>query len=718
MAQENKISLRQLRRILFIEIFGTGALSVPALACYKGQSGFVAVLFYGIFFIITTFLFYILSEKIQNQIYKSKVNDITNNTTQAERNIALKNIKNNTDLLSDLIQIMYIFRFFINATALFYFFGKTIQTVYMPENSLLFILFPAAILLWYSLHTNLQKRARFLELIFPWIIIIYGIAVVLSFSGIENAVQTDVNSMWAGALSDTVLQSMENAYFLLLCSSPVEFLLFLKPATEDDFRLFQARSGMLQQEKNIAQEQLTPEITMLESLKSEKKKAICSIATATAGIFLCNILFVFLAVRTLGPTLTGQSVWPVIKMMQRIKMPGGFLERFDILPIVFWILCMIAVLSGYLYYGRSLTQDLLLKYFSNFKQFPDSEALTNRQDNGNTAEKNSPFPKHRIPLFTAGAIFILILLACLVEKQPYLWTFYLKYKAFVDFPLSLLLPVAIYFINRKKEKNITGQEETNQEETNSKETDQNKKNLYNPNETNQKETKFWNSQKSRRKSDIKRRKWFAQKIKWTVFILTVIIATFSLSGCQRLTDVEEKNYILSLYIDYPSDKENAYEFWMAKADLNKMKERDDEIPCQITKIKAKNLQELEEKYMQVIPGKIEWNHIYTIFLGSGIAEDQSACTRILKEWDNSWQKSPNVLLVRCFESPEKLYKVKNIPEGAAGQEISLLVEQNKGKYSTGICETPIDYLREKQQKKDKIILHEANIRDGSCYLIR
>ena len=103
MAQENKISLRQLRRILFIEIFGTGALSVPALACYKGQSGFVAVLFYGIFFIITTFLFYILSEKIQNQIYKSKVNDITNNTTQAERNIALKNIKNNTDLLSDLI---------------------------------------------------------------------------------------------------------------------------------------------------------------------------------------------------------------------------------------------------------------------------------------------------------------------------------------------------------------------------------------------------------------------------------------------------------------------------------------------------------------------------------------------------------------------------------------------------------------------------------------
>ena len=49
MTAENKISPRQLRRMLFIEMFGAGALSVPALACYTGQSGGVAVLFYGIF---------------------------------------------------------------------------------------------------------------------------------------------------------------------------------------------------------------------------------------------------------------------------------------------------------------------------------------------------------------------------------------------------------------------------------------------------------------------------------------------------------------------------------------------------------------------------------------------------------------------------------------------------------------------------------------------
>ena len=66
MTAENKISPRQLRRMLFIEMFGAGALSVPALACYNGQSGGVAVLFYGILLIIATVVFYILSEKVNH----------------------------------------------------------------------------------------------------------------------------------------------------------------------------------------------------------------------------------------------------------------------------------------------------------------------------------------------------------------------------------------------------------------------------------------------------------------------------------------------------------------------------------------------------------------------------------------------------------------------------------------------------------------------------
>ena len=46
---ENKISARQLRRMIFIETFGAGALSIPAFACYKEQNGFCSLIFYGVF---------------------------------------------------------------------------------------------------------------------------------------------------------------------------------------------------------------------------------------------------------------------------------------------------------------------------------------------------------------------------------------------------------------------------------------------------------------------------------------------------------------------------------------------------------------------------------------------------------------------------------------------------------------------------------------------
>lgn len=92
-----------------------------------------------------------------------------------------------------------------------------------------------------------------------------------------------------------------------------------------------------------------------------KTKTKRSIITAVFGVFFCNVLLIFLAVRTLGKTLTTQSAWPVIKMMQLIRMSGGFLERFDILPAIVWVFCMMAVISGYLYYGKKMLEQLLFK---------------------------------------------------------------------------------------------------------------------------------------------------------------------------------------------------------------------------------------------------------------------------------------------------------------------------------------------------------------------
>ena len=464
---------------------------------------------------------------------------------------------------------------------------------------------------------------------------------ILSFIGIEKAMQIgNAGELWQGILSDNIFRSMGNGYLMLLCSSPIEFLLFLRSAAEE--RGTETKNRKVEDKNNKEGK---------NNREGKDDKAIRDIITAVAGAILCSVLFCFLSVRTLGPTLTSQSEWPVIKMMQLIRMPGGFLERFDILPIIFWILCMMAVLSGYLYYGWSIFQTRSRGCLKNF----------------------------------LGIIFVcLVLLTCVVEKHTLLWTFYLKYKAFVDFPLSLILPLVVWLFKRQKDFNYQEKTEKDKEE---------RKNI----------AKYKNN---------KQVKYFAG-----ITLLIFFPILFSLTGCQRLTDVEEKNYILSMYVDYPADEENAYQFWIARANLSEMEGQSDEIPCQITKIEARNLQQLEEKYLEIVPGKTEWNHIYTIFLGSGIAANKTECTRLLKEWDNEWQKSPNVLLALCPENPKELYKIKNIPAGAAGQEINLLAEQNKEKYSGQICETPIDYLRAKQQQQDKITLYRVTIENGNLKIM-
>ncbi|HJH96686.1 MAG TPA: spore germination protein [Anaerobutyricum hallii] len=587
----------------------------------------------------TIAFFIIFSGKISEENFENRKIGKTGLARNVNINVSkmqtrLKSI-NFPEVLPQPIKFVYMIRFFINAVALFYFFGKTIQTVYMPESSFLFIIFPAAILLCYSLYTTLQKRARFLEIIFPWIITTYFIAVILSFIGIEKAMQIgNAGELWQGILSDNIFRSMGNGYLMLLCSSPIEFLLFLRPAAEE--RGTETKNRKVEDKNNK---------------EGKDDKAIRDIITAVAGAILCNVLFCFLSVRTLGPTLTSQSEWPVIKMMQLIRMPGGFLERFDILPIIFWILCMMAVLSGYLYYGWSIFQTRSRGCLKNF----------------------------------LGITFVcLVLLTCVVEKHTLLWTFYLKYKAFVDFPLSLILPLVVWLFKRQKDFNYQEKTEKDKEE---------RKNI----------AKYKNN---------KQVKYFAG-----ITLLIFFPILFSLTGCQRLTDVEEKNYILSMYVDYPADEENAYQFWIARANLSDMEGQSDEIPCKITKIEARNLQQLEEKYLEIVPGKTEWNHIYTIFLGSGIAANKTACTHLLKEWDNEWQKSPNVLLSLCPENPKELYKIKNIPAGAAGQEMNLLAEQNKEKYSGQICETPIDYLRAKQQQEDKITLYRVTIENGNLKIM-
>ncbi len=75
-------------------------------------------------------------------------------------------------------------------------------------------------------------------------------------------------------------------------------------------------------------------------------------------------------------------------------LPGGFLERFDILLAVFWILCLVGVLSGYLYYGRKIGEEIF------GGKILDGRTL-----------------RLRVSVITAAVITLMLLISCLVAGQ-------------------------------------------------------------------------------------------------------------------------------------------------------------------------------------------------------------------------------------------------------------------------------------------------------------
>ena len=124
-----------------------------------------------------------------------------------------------------------------------------------------------------------------------------------------------------------------------------EFLLFLVPAVTKD--IWERQSP-----RELADEGGT--ISVTEKCQEGQSGGNCVVPDdhwwrkrrrfvwqAVAGVLLWNVLLWFVTIENLGGEITASSPWPVIKVMQLIRLPGGFLERFDILLAVFWILCLV-----------------------------------------------------------------------------------------------------------------------------------------------------------------------------------------------------------------------------------------------------------------------------------------------------------------------------------------------------------------------------------------
>lgn len=562
------ISERQLTRMLFMEGFGASGISFPFLAAGTKSSGLPAVMLYVIWMLLLTAYLMWISRKVYGK-----------NPSFPE--------KSSFSLPGTITGSIYILRFLINVFFLLWIFCTSIRQIYMPKMSLWLIMLPMILLLWYSIFSTLQKRARFIELLSPWIISLLIFMIIAALFGEHTG---EISSFEKMNYPDVLKKS----YLLLLGSCPVEFLFFLMPCAVSS--LWQPEAGRLS--------------------ATGKKRAV---KKAVAGVVAANFALWYITVSALGPAITASSPWSAVKLLQRIHLPGGFLERIDSFLIIYWILCMVGVISGYLFYAKKIMDYCFLN---------DASKTDHSKS---TKEEN-------LSCFIIGALLLLMIPAVnTLERYTAMESLFLSYKMKIDFPLIILLPVLLYLRPHFKKKRI----------------------------------------------------W-----KRAGMVSVLCLFLFTLSGCSTTKDIEDKNYVSSLYVDYADDQ---YQYTLAWADLSKMSESSGEVPCRTTTLAADSLSAMERDYTRKYSKELEWNHIYTIFLSENMQKEPKQILSFLKEWEKEWQKSPDVLLVLTKHTADTIYEIKSLAPGLAGQECSTLKENLPD--SDNLVLTPIDALRAFQENR-------------------
>lgn len=370
--QIERISPRQFQRMIMIELFSTTSLILPALVVrFSGKNG-LAPLLAGSGLALLLALFYLwISEKWE---------------TGYSREIVLQY----GVWGSSIYMLLYCLRFFIHGLLLMTIFTALIREVLLPEQSTGWILFPLLLLTFYSTGKNLSSRARTLEFLFYYIFAPLLLVVILALFQVEY--KTLPSMLWGG--KEGMGQTPFASYGVLLTYTALEFILFLGPV-----------SGKRTQERGIR------------------------LGKACLFVVLLNFAIYIVTVGMFGTVRTGEKLWSALYIMQNVRIPGHFVERLDILFLVFWIFSIFALFSGYLFYSESIV----------------------RQWKG-LFRRNRKEGKRRYAIAFLAGIFFLTIWQPDPEKMLRIFGGYMMW---IDFPLSVILPLAL----RLKTGRYQGEEE-------------------------------------------------------------------------------------------------------------------------------------------------------------------------------------------------------------------------------------------------------------------
>ncbi|QHQ62396.1 GerAB/ArcD/ProY family transporter [Anaerocolumna sedimenticola] len=301
-SDNEKISLRQLKRLLVFDLFSVSGIIVPRIAtASSGKDGIIAILLAILFAIFYAWILLSLSKCTGG-----------NYLDYSKRSVG--------SLLTFIIGILYIIKLSVCCIFAARLFGEVINETLLEDTDPKVIILLLLIVSAYAASKGFEVRARIAEILYFIVIVPIFIFLILGLNKIKFSnlmplfTEGTVDILWGG-------------YSVFLTFSILELIMFTGP--------------------------------MIKFKKSDIGHPGRLMHFITHAIVVVGVLDVLLFVVTLGILgrgETGQKLWSMVNMIQVIKLPGGFIQRQDAIILGFWMLSIFTIISAFFYYISFITK--------------------------------------------------------------------------------------------------------------------------------------------------------------------------------------------------------------------------------------------------------------------------------------------------------------------------------------------------------------------------
>ncbi len=297
-SENNKISDRQVFRLLTYDFLGIGTLLLPTmLASTAGRDGIFCILAG----LTLAFLYLKILQYLMQNIEKSYPDYLK---------------KRCGKVVGYLLWCGYFLYFMLMASYTAYLFSTLMLNGLVENISFYLVLLLILAVAFYGMAGGIEGRARVYEMLFWFLMIPLFLMLLAACREVKTA-------YWSPVFSSGFKEVFRGSYYVFFCYSIVTLVLFLKEYVTD----------------------------------SEKyRKAAGKAVWFSGGVFA--VLYLVL-VGLFGADALAQMKFPAVTMMSRVQITGGFLKRTDAFMFGIWFFTLYALLNSMVFYSGNLVAKVI-----------------------------------------------------------------------------------------------------------------------------------------------------------------------------------------------------------------------------------------------------------------------------------------------------------------------------------------------------------------------